>query len=102
MNCKPGDIAISISRINGGRLCEILYAAPIGRSIKLPNGRYNTAATEPAWVVKMLDGPCGATLTNGVTVYEWYGCGKDRLLRPLSDPNAEIECCESTSGAGGA
>ena|SRR6185437_8708029 len=99
MNCKPGDIAITVyPATQTGRIMEVLYAAPY-RDHKLPNGTWNDAATGPAWVIKMLDGPARAKLSGAPGyVYEWYGQVKDCLIRPLRPPGEDRELCfENTS-----
>lgn len=101
MNCKPGDIAISVPpAVSVGRIMEVLYAAPY-QSHKLPNGRWNVAATEPSWVVHMLDGPARALLDGFPgCVYEWYGVARDRMIRPIKPPGVEQDLCFDNAKAG--
>lgn len=102
MNCKPGDIAVSIGKQR--RLVEVLYAAPYHDFI-LPNGQHQIADySAPSWVVKLLDGTmlCGFRRRDETQFrVVSMGVAADRVLRPISDPDAEVldECCESTSGA---
>lgn len=101
MNCKPGDIAVSVGCRNSGRMMKVLYAAPYTRFI-LPNGRPHQAAASPCWVVELIDGPMRVGLTNGGTRLVTLGVAEDRAIRPLRDPDEAEQiddelCCELTS-----
>lgn len=88
MNCKPGDIAVSVGTHNAGRLMKVLYAAPY-TPFNLPNGQPACAATVPSWVVELLDGPMSVTLTDNQTILATIGVARDACIRPLRDPDAE-------------
>lgn len=91
MNCKPGDIAISVGSKNAGRLFQILSLAPSGR-FYLPNGVLHTPVGPNVWVVKVLDGSIITRFANESTKPVNYGAADDKHLRPLRDPDeAEIE-----------
>lgn len=79
MNCKPGDLAIVIGGpVYGGRLVEVLYAAPVGVAHELPNGVTNAPNGEGCWVVKSMGTPFPKAIGDGM-----YGTGRDSNLRPL-------------------
>jgi hypothetical protein len=102
MNCKLGDIAVSVGSRNRGRIMDILALAPLGRRFSLPNGVWHSPVHEPSWVVKLLDGPMRCGFKSGDNVAErsvWIGVARDAFLRPLRDPDEETEieeeCCAS-------
>jgi hypothetical protein len=101
VNCKEGDIAISVGSRNGGRLFKVLYLAPVGCSFDLPNGVRHRFVGGNVWVVRVLDGTIMAKATDGSISPVNYGCADDKHLRPLRPDEEEAldECCESTSSA---
>jgi hypothetical protein len=92
MNCKPGDLAVSIGSKNPGRFMRVLYAAPY-HEFTLPNGRGAMAATEPSWVVELLDGTMMVDLMDGSKVAVRFGAARDRCIKPIRDPDEEMELC---------
>lgn len=93
MNCKPGDIAVSIGSRNAGRMMAILSLAPIGRGFSLPNGVWHSIVDEPSWIVQMLDGPMNCAVRSGERcrpVSVWIGVARDASLKPLRDPDEEV------------
>lgn len=97
MNCRPGDIAIVISRDRyAGTLVEVLYAAPAVHFF-LPDGQYAMPGKPGDWVLRLISGAVPANIYCGErrwTRQAWYGVGADRALRPLRGPPDEVDAEE--------
>jgi len=92
MNCKPGDLAVSIGTKNAGRFMRVLYAAPY-HDFTLPNGSGAVAATVPSWVVELLDGTLMVDRMDGSRVAVRIGVARDSQIRPIRDPDEELDLC---------
>ena len=90
MNVKPGDIAtiINLPRYVG-RTVEVLYRAP-GAKHQLPDGVWNIPPFEDEWVIHSLDGPLLVPHLRG-SMSAWYASCPDRCLRPLREPDANVD-----------
>jgi hypothetical protein len=96
LNCKPGDLAVCIRDVIQpwpesplGRLCDVLYAAPVG-SFTLPDGyRSQGAGHKPYWVVKWQNTLLYPTM--GEPRRTQYGLCPDSVLRPIRDNDGEDE-----------
>lgn len=83
MNCKPGDLAITIGTSEfAGRLVEVLHEAP-QQPFVLPDGFRAVAANPESWVIQILGSPVKALLESGDSRYTVYGVAHDAKLRPL-------------------
>jgi len=94
MNCKPGDLAITLGchPDYSGKIVSVLHRAVNGET--LPNGnRYGDVSTEPAWVIEyshdipvvIVDG------ANRSTILSRFGVADDRRLRPIRDGEGQDE-----------
>lgn len=79
MNCKPGDLAITVGSMRGdqdGRLVEVLRAST----------PQDVEEWEPgAWYVRVLGGPLYMHAANGKRPFTYCSL-RDRNLRPIRDP----------------
>lgn len=80
MNCKPGDLAITVGSVSGkqdGRLVEVLRAA----------NPKDVKEWEPAaWFVKVLGSPLHMVAASGESAPFSYCAIRDCNLRPIRDP----------------
>ncbi|WP_454731481.1 MULTISPECIES: hypothetical protein [Cupriavidus] len=69
------------SRLYGGRVVEVLYAAPIGVKFRLPDGAMQVPQYYD-WVCRFPT-PVEAPMSNGATRMTHFGTVPDRKLRPI-------------------
>ncbi len=93
MNCKPGDLAVCVSKRDEffGSLWFVLRRAPM-KPFRLPNGQKHAAAGPDEWVIESASGSVYPARTDtGCYLMTRYGVGQDRLLRPIRDNDGEDE-----------
>lgn len=90
MNCKPGDVAVSVHPTKyTGWVFSVVRVAP-RQVFQLPDGVWAEGCPANSWVLESLSGPLFSKKTNGDYGSKLYGTGDDKWLRPLTDPDADI------------
>ena len=94
MNCKPGDLAVTVNMLNpmnNGRLVRVLRAALDGELIVVGGARFVLQSSGPCWLCES-EGPYEFEVRSLDTAISAYGKSRpiaDRFLRPLRDPGED-------------
>jgi len=89
MNCKPGDLALWVTRGALVEVIELTHDGDIETSVSGRRVRIINDSPDPAWRIRILGGPQSSNSLPGLAFREMSVF--DKSLRPLRDNDGEDE-----------